>query len=265
MGIRIECDWCRQPIGKGESYITLAIDGKINREDVSGPARVFCGQKGSCGSRLLALLNGDRGGRIDMGMEWQLVPVSGPAEPQGKRHHSSTPPPKPVSADAELLDLMGTLAPSAAYKLEGSLRGAGISTLDQVAAMSDDDLMEVDGIGWALRTKLRRFIEERHAARATPTTPAPAPVGDHDLYEVIPRTDAQGGNFDDFRVRRGYRKFLPNNLCPGFLYDAGIRTVDDLRRAVEDGSILDVGSVGPKTAARIADVLARSFPQGVPA
>jgi hypothetical protein len=179
MGIRVECDWCREPITTGESYMTLAIDGKINGEDASGPARVFCGGRGrkgeeSCGSRLLALLNGNPGGRVDMGMEWQLVDVGVVAESGDGRHHSSTPAPRPVSTDADLAEFFATISSSHQARTRNVLARAGLTTLDGIAATSDDDLMAVDGIGWILRTKLRRFIAARDAARETNVEP-PSP------------------------------------------------------------------------------------------
>jgi Helix-hairpin-helix domain len=263
MGIRVECDWCREAIATGESYVTLAIDGKINREDVSGPARVFCGGRGgkneqSCGSRLLALLNGNPGGRVDMGMEWQLVEVSGALESDQRHRHST---PRPVSADADLAEFLATISDGHQTRTRNALAKAGLATLDEIAAMSDDDLMAINGIGWTLRTKMRHFIAAREAAagpNVEPTSP-----GDAVLYDELPHPNGRG---TIFRVRRGFRKFLPNNLYPGYLSDAGISTVDDLRRACEDGSILEIPGVGHKTAARIADLIAQFTPvEGVPA
>jgi Helix-hairpin-helix domain len=272
MAIRIECDWCREPITKGDSYITLAIDGRINHKDVSGPARVFCGGSGkkdeqSCGTRLLALLDGNPGGRVDMGMEWQLVEVSTVVETEeGQRPHR-TPAPTPVSADADLDAFLQTITKPHGMRTRNALRRAGLTTLEEIHKMSDDDLMELEGIGWALRTKLRAFIKARFAAQvgAGQAAPGAPSVGGDLIYDVTPSPDGDERH-QSFRVRSGYRKYLPNNLYAGSLYAAGIRTVSDLRRAVEDGSILEVREVGRKTAARIADVLDQFAPvEGVPA
>jgi hypothetical protein len=163
MGIRVECDWCRNPIEAGTTYVTVAIEGKIDREDVGGPARVFCGGAAGCARRLLTLLDGNPQGRVDMGLEWQLVPAGGA---ENDSHGNRTPAPRPVAADADLAEFLETLAPSPKAALRRAFHSAGVATLDQAAGMTDDELMEIRGIGWPTRTRLRRFIDARDAARA---------------------------------------------------------------------------------------------------
>ena len=113
MGIRVECDWCRNPIEAGTSYITVAVDGKIDQEDIGGPARVFCAggrEEQSCARRLLALLDGNPQGRVDMGLEWQLVPIGAVAGGgENDSHGNRTPAPRPVAADADLAEFLETL------------------------------------------------------------------------------------------------------------------------------------------------------------
>ena len=108
MGIHIACDWCRQPLQPGDPYVTVVIEGSIvqghpsnPREDVGGPARVYCAldryndddlaahglaigdghfsHRPSCAQRMLAALNGDPAGRADRGLEWRLVAQVAPA------------------------------------------------------------------------------------------------------------------------------------------------------------------------------------------
>jgi hypothetical protein len=56
------------------------------------------------------------------------------------------------------------------------------------------------------------------------------------------------------RKRRGTPSFA--GVSPYHVFDAGIRTVGDLRRAIKEGTILEVTNVGPRTAARIEAELA---------
>jgi hypothetical protein len=193
MGIRVECDWCRQPIKAGTPYVTIEIDGKAGGRDVGGPARVFCGDgETSCAGRLLALLDANPEGPVDMGMAWQLVPVGtdgtgGRSGRSGRYAGNRTPAPVPVRRDAELDDFLGTLAPSCRNALSRALRRQDVSSLDQVAAMSDDDLLEIQGVGWKTRTVLRTFIAARGAAREKDPPPATDPLT-LDSLELSERT-----------------------------------------------------------------------------
>jgi hypothetical protein len=166
MGIRVECDWCRKPIEAATPYVTIEIDGKVRGgRDVGGAARVFCGDgmgDRSCGERLLALLDGNPGGPVDMGMEWRLVPIG--ATVDAPRAPVANAPPIAVSSDSDLWDFLATLTPSPRHKLSKALALAGITALDEVAALSDDDLMAIDGVGWKTRCALRAFIAARKAA-----------------------------------------------------------------------------------------------------
>jgi hypothetical protein len=176
MGIRVECDWCRQTIPAGAPYATVEIDGKIDGKggqlatSVAAPARVYCGRgPDSCGRRVLGVLEGNPVGRADMGFEWQLVPVE--AWPP---HAKEEPTPRVpaarnfdpaetvtfdgVQVTAELHEFICSHV-SSSYKY--ALPRAGIVSIDQAAAMSDEELLALRGIGWRIVKELRKWIAAR--------------------------------------------------------------------------------------------------------
>lgn len=188
MGIRVECDWCRERIEARNGYITLVVEGKVKGRDVGGPARVFCADE--CGQRLVALLEGNPGARVDMGMEWQLVAVGEvPREEDRPRRAGEraadvedgrysairTPPPRPILADAELKDFLGTFAPSARSTLSRALMDADVTTLEQLADLSDREMLEVRGIGLGTLDGVRAFVAEREKAREASQGPDGTP------------------------------------------------------------------------------------------
>jgi hypothetical protein len=178
MGIRVECDWCRQPIEAGTPYVAVEVDGKVEGRDVGGPARVYCGRRDgdrSCAGRLLALLDANPGGPVDMGMEWRLVRIGDEARPprgrrRGARPRSITTPPASVQADADLNAFLGTLTAGSAGRTRHACARQGISTLEQLDALTDDELIEIAGVGSDTRAKIRQFIAARNAAREQVTT-----------------------------------------------------------------------------------------------
>jgi len=246
------------------SYVTLAVDGKVGSNDVSAPARVLCGGTGetrNCGQRLLAMLDGNEQGRVDLGYEWQLVPIGEPAS-------EPTASPSPVSRrpagrlpgiDADLQAFIDTFASSPMQKLGRACRNGGITSLAQMAALDEDTFLAIEGLGHTTLAKLRKFVAAREQAPPAPSA-EPEPDGEI-MYDVLPPRREEGIN--RYRVRRGYRVFMPNNLYSGFLHDKGIRTVEDLRAAVADDSIYQVCGAGPRTVARI--VLALEQHAGVTA
>jgi len=173
MGVRVECDWCRQAIAPGDPYVTVEVDGRIIRGargnepiDVAAPARVYCGldryldddpagramgwneddwgHRESCARRLLTVLAGLPAGRVDAGMEWRLVPVSGPR--------------------VELL----IDAPLAALDLRSRTRAAldraGVATVHELALLTEAQWRGVKGIGRAGAADIRRALHKhRHA------------------------------------------------------------------------------------------------------
>jgi hypothetical protein len=205
MGIRVECDWCREPIEADEAYVTVQIDGFVFKpgrrkaKDVSARARVFCGGGGgehSCAERLLALLDENPGGPVDMGMEWRLVHVDAtpiPGEPRtsgrgGARAGSHTPAPAPVQADADLDAFVWTLAPSSRVRTSRGFERDGISTLEQLDAMTDDEIMALHGVSWKIRDKVREFIAARTAARKKDPTEQTADIVTLESLHLSERT-----------------------------------------------------------------------------
>jgi hypothetical protein len=175
MGIRVECDWCHQAIPPGTPYITIEIDGKAVRkgggeaQEVFAPARVYCGSgdgERNCAERLLALLDANPGGPVDMGMEWRLVAVDGePERPTRARAGDFRPAPEPVAADADLQTFIDSFNAGMHIKLRRAFEGAGYTTLDQLSAVTAEELMAINGIGWTTVTRLRNYVAERDAAR----------------------------------------------------------------------------------------------------
>lgn len=250
MGIRVECDWCRETIDEGMSYVTLAVDGKVGSTDVSAPAKVLCGGTGdtrNCGQRLLAMLDGNEGARVDMGYEWQLVAISSPT-PETPALVGRQPGCHRLNIDKGLEDFINSFASSWQQRYYRACKKAGISTLEQMASLDEDSFVALEDFGPTSWGKLREFVAAREQA---PAKPADEPDGEI-MYDVIP---AEYGN--NYRVRRGYRVFMPNNLPAMYLHRKGVRTVEDLRRAIADGSIYQVGAVGPKTVARMVLALER--------
>lgn len=159
MGIRVECDWCRQAIEAGEPYVTVEINGKIiegcpqnEPKSVDGPARVYCGQdrytdddlaarglgigsrgqeenwghRPSCAQRMLAALHGNPIGRADMGLEWRLVAQVAPRADYL------------IDAPVEALELPGrTLV---------ALRKAGIERIHELARLTEAEWRAISGI-----------------------------------------------------------------------------------------------------------------------
>jgi hypothetical protein len=179
MGIRVQCDWCRETIEAGDKYVTVEIDGKV--KGAGGPARVYCAD--GCAPRLLALLDANPDGPVDMGMEWRLVPIGEQLDRRGgARPGSFAPAPEPVRADADLDAFLGTLARSSTVRTSNAFRRQGISTLEQLDSMTDDELLALEGVSWKIRGKIRAFIAARNAAQVQDPQPD-APVASLDLSE----------------------------------------------------------------------------------
>jgi hypothetical protein len=149
MGVRVECDWCRQTIKAGDPYITVAIDGKIKKgghdvEDLSQPARVYCGadryedddpagrgylgweHRLSCAQRVLTALAGNPEGRVDVGLEWRLVPQVAPR------------PERLVNGSIADLKLSG--------RTVKALRTAGVATIHDLAVLTEAEWAAIRGI-----------------------------------------------------------------------------------------------------------------------
>jgi hypothetical protein len=180
----ITCDWCGEHIDNETDCARLpitiqrrrrnALDAKWAEE--TKPTLFFCvdpsineasGSPGGCFEHAMRAIAGTPTEMPDMGMEWRLVPVGATAdiEQHGRWRGNRTPAPAPVTAEADLTAYLSTLAPSPAAALRRALQRAEVLTLDQVDAMSDDDLLAIKGVSWATRCKLRAFLAARAVAR----------------------------------------------------------------------------------------------------
>jgi hypothetical protein len=201
MGYYVTCNWCGESIGHDEDCATVPVEikrrnksrGILDREwakevrptlhfhvseledrDRMGLSAELNDEPDCCYMRAMAVVKGRGTETPDMGMEWRLVPVDDDVSTTvdtastvagAKGHGNRTPAPVQVQADADLDALLATLAPSPRAALDRAFRRADISTLEQIEAMSDDDLMAINGIGWTTRCKIRTFLADRAAAR----------------------------------------------------------------------------------------------------
>lgn len=195
MGIQVMCDWCRDQIPPGQPYVTVAIDGKVSGakklRDVSERPRVYCGfrwkgEAQSCAERMLTALGGVPDGRVDAGLEWRLVPLGAEfVQPAPTREEPETPRPAPQIADGgsyeftfrawesggrgEYTDtvvfdpgMYGFLMSMENSKRAGIARSglAGL-TLQQAAAMSEDELMRLERVGLITVRRFRAYLGDQ--------------------------------------------------------------------------------------------------------
>jgi hypothetical protein len=172
LGIRVECDWCRQTIPAGAPYVTVEIDGKISSGhsgsdpvSVSQPARVFCGndrlldddpathgwqtdagwgRRESCAKRMLAALEGNPVGRADCGMEWRLVPQAAPH------------PELLIDAPLDALKLSN--------RTRAMLEKAGITTVHDLAALTKAQWLAIKGIAGPSAEEIRKALHRHQSA-----------------------------------------------------------------------------------------------------
>ena len=176
MGVRVECDWCRQTIKPGEPYVTVAIDGKINQvgkvEVLSQPARVYCGggrhedddpaaqgwnggwwPRLSCAQRVLTALDGNPDGRVDAGLEWRLVPQAA-LRPE-------------TFVNGPVSDLKGLRPP-----VLKALEMAGVETIHDLASLTEAQWVAIRGVSRYGVEEIRKAL--RSYAYSRPKKNAPA-------------------------------------------------------------------------------------------
>lgn len=135
----------------------------------------------SCYHRAIAAITGTEVSDPGMGMEWRLVPVedaqaqvkAAVSEPKAKK----APVPAPPPADPQALVMFGgeeitaelrhVIAERIAPSCKFVLPRMGIVSLDQVAAMSDEDLLALDGVGPRMVEALRDALADRPGQRGT--------------------------------------------------------------------------------------------------
>lgn len=198
MSYRTHCDWCGAHLAYEDDQAIMpvtiyhrrgkgALDAKWAEE--VGVTRHFCaapksedgrpqGSGDKCYDRAIAAVKGTPVSDPGLGMEWRLVPIEGEEQPatvaepaaaadDGNAALVATPPtgdPADVVAfedtrvTRELHEVLTTRLPS---KRRGALPRAGIVSLDQVAVMSDDELLAIEGIGRGTLRRLREAVAER--------------------------------------------------------------------------------------------------------
>ncbi len=163
MGYRILCDWCGACL-YGEDYAELPVTIRRRRNSVldarwaeeARPTLHFCVPSNAgdnrmgieaqsddgCFERARALLKGTPSEPPDMGLEWRLLPVGSLVHDPPRQGQEPEP------------DLAAILKPLPAH-LRYVLPKAGITTLAQIDAMSDEQLLSIKGLGAKLLAALR--------------------------------------------------------------------------------------------------------------
>jgi len=187
MSYRTHCDWCGTHLADEADQAVMsvtvyhrrgkgALDARYAEE--TGVTRHFCAHKKgedlteaghtrSCYERAIAAVKGTPLSDPGMGMEWRMMPVAGeqPAV-------VTAPAPKIPAPAAELVDPVAFADTHVTRELHDLILGlpaskrfvlprCGIVSLDQVAAMSDDDLLAIDGIGRRTLVLLREAVDDR--------------------------------------------------------------------------------------------------------
>lgn len=174
MSYRVHCNWCGTALYKAEhATLTVRIERRGDTRlrtawaEEGRPTLHFCvaskldtnrmgleewedDDGDSCFTRALAFIDGRGTETPDMGMEWRLVPIGTPVEetPQFRRGGPQTP------TSPELREILHALVPKCQY----ALPRAGISTIEQVEAMTDEELLSLPEVGHYTVRKLREAI-----------------------------------------------------------------------------------------------------------
>jgi hypothetical protein len=190
MSYRTHCDWCGTHLAHEDDQAVMpvtvyhrrgkgALDAKWAEE--TGVTRHFCahhkdedltepGRRASCYERAIAAVRGTPLSDPGMGMEWRMMPVADdqPVEPVAEA--ATVPAPAGALVDPvafadthvtrELHDVILGRLPVNKRRV---LPRCGIVSLDQVAAMSDDELLAIDGIGRRTLMVLREAVDDRVA------------------------------------------------------------------------------------------------------
>ena len=186
MSYRTHCDWCGTHLAfeadQAVMPVTIyhrrgkgALDAKWAEE--TGVTRHFCAPgKGedltdrdrsqSCYERAVGAVKGTPLSDPGFGMEWRMMPIAD--EPPAKVAKPKVPAPStdlvdPVELDGaqvtrELHDVIVQQLPG---RKRSVLPGCGIVSLDQVASMTDAELLAIDGIGRRTLVLLRAAVDER--------------------------------------------------------------------------------------------------------
>jgi hypothetical protein len=196
MSYRTHCDWCGAHLAYEADQAIMpvtiyhrrgkgALDAKWAEE--VGVTRHFCAEPKSedgrpqgsgtkCYDRAMAAIKGTPVADPGMGMEWRLVAIEGDAQPATAADGDATSAPAAPAGDPAAVvafenthvtrELHDVITTRLASKRRGVLPRAGIVSLDQVAVMSDAELLAIDGVGRGTVRRLREAVAERRDGTA---------------------------------------------------------------------------------------------------
>ena len=196
MSYRTHCDWCGEHIAFEADRAVMPVtihhrhDGGTSDATWTrhaDPSRHFCVSRAeddhdvadraaserpdSCYDRAIRAITQSKPGEAGMGMEWRLMAIGDVDQPPAIAEDPAAAPLSPPSTGAadtvsfagtqvtcELHDvIVGRLAPN----VRRVLPEAGIVSLDQIATMTDDELLAIDRIGPRTVRVLRQALRER--------------------------------------------------------------------------------------------------------
>ena len=199
MSYRTHCDWCGGHLAHEEDRAVMPVTiyhrrgkgspeakwieetcvmrhccvspGAGGRDGRSRAELAAAGRPDTCYDRAIAAITGTKLSDPGMGMEWRMMPVDDDGQRQPTIEHEPVPAVPASASDAneivslggeqitrELRDvIMERLAPKDRHVLPR----AGIASLDQVAAMTDEQLLAIDGVGRRILKALRQAVSDR--------------------------------------------------------------------------------------------------------
>lgn len=194
MTFHINCDWCGASLYKKDmAVIEVTIKRRRSNDherilaQETRPTRHFCvndevnydrlglpsdeDDLGSCYERAIATITGERTQPPNLGLEWRLMPVDEPRTPRSTIRRAAADAQREeraAHADHVFESVEPALRRVIAERLPAArkfvLPRAGITTLDQVAAMSDEELLAIRGVGLGILRELRAAVAERENA-----------------------------------------------------------------------------------------------------
>jgi hypothetical protein len=124
-----------------------------------------------CYDKAIAAIKGTPVSDPGLGMEWRIVPIEeGEPAPAPKLARAAGVPAPPTADPSQIVAFEGTYVTRELHeviverlpaKRRRVLPGAGIQSLDQIAAMTDEQLLAVEGIGNGTLARLREAVQAR--------------------------------------------------------------------------------------------------------
>jgi hypothetical protein len=197
MSYRTHCDWCGGHLAYEEDRAVMPVTIYHRRDRGSPEAkwieetcvmRHFCvspkggdgrsraelaaaGRPDTCYDLAIAAITGTKLSDPGMGMQWRVMPVDDDEQRLPTIEEGVTPAvPAPAIDLNEIVSLGGeqvtrelreVIVERLPPKDRHVLPRAGIASLDQVAAMTDDQLLAIDGVGRRILKALRQAVSER--------------------------------------------------------------------------------------------------------